>query len=505
MLRVLCALTLLLLSPAAHAEKRAALVIGNSEYRHTRALPNPKNDAAAIAKLLGDMGFEVTSKTDLDHRGMMDAVRAFGRIAQNTAVALVYFAGHGLELGGENYLIPTDAKLAQHVDLDFEAVKLSLVLNTLGSARKLTLVILDSCRNNPLSDKMALGVGVTRSVSRGLERPPEPKGNVLIAYSAKHGTLALDGDGGPHSPYAEALLVHMAKPGVDVRLMFGRVRDAVVEATRKRPEPQEPHIYGSLGGEVFALVPEREPPPPPLTPPSSAEARQEFLVAVQSRSAAALEAFAKRNEGTVLADMARAEAQALRGRPAPPVDPPPKTSVPAADRAAGPLTAAEERALRAGDTYKECVTCPEMAVVPAGEFLMGSPDNEEGHYADEGPQHKVTIAKPFAVGKFEVTRDEFEAFVKATGHKVGGQCFLRTGNTWEAKAASFRNPGFEQTGRHPVVCVDWNDAQAYVAWLKKTTGKDYRLLSEAEWEYATRGVTVASVQPRYHFGNAAAE
>ncbi|MGH6814846.1 MAG: caspase family protein [Hyphomicrobiaceae bacterium] len=265
-------LFLLTAVPAWAQHQRAALVIGNSDYRHTRALPTPKNDAAALAKLLKDSGFEVVSKIDLDYRAMREAIRTFGETAQNADIALVYFAGHGLEIGSENYLVPIDAKLARDVDLEYEAVTLASVLTTLGSRRRLTLAILDSCRNNPLSDKIALRGGATRSVTRGLARP-EPKGDVLVAYSAKHGTLASDGDGGAHSPYAEALLKHIATPEIDVRLMFGQVRDQVLKATQRQSAPQEPHIYGSLGGDTVSLVPRKAPsaPPPPLpqtVPPS---------------------------------------------------------------------------------------------------------------------------------------------------------------------------------------------------------------------------------------------
>ena len=161
------------------------------------------------------------------------------------------------------------------------------------------------------------------------------------------------------------------------------------------------------------------------------------------------------------------------------------------------------KAAGSGESFKDCPDCPEMVVLPSGSFLMGSPEGEEGPEAVEGPQHKVTIAKPFAVGRTHITRGEFSRFVKATGHKTDGGCYAWTAKGWNNdKTASWRSPGFEQDDEsHPVVCVNWNDAKAYVAWLSKTTGKPYRLLSEAEAEYAARGVTVATAQPRYFFGN----
>jgi hypothetical protein len=191
----------------AMAESRVALVIGNADYRHARVLPNPKNDAEAIAALLRQIGFaagDVMLKLDLDYQALREEVRAFAGKATGADMAVVYYAGHGIEVGGENYLVPIDAKLTRDRDLEYEAVTLASVLDAVSEARKLKLVILDACRDNPLSHKISLKAGVTRKVTRGLERI-EPQGDVLVAYAAKAGTVALDG-AGKHSPYAEALL-----------------------------------------------------------------------------------------------------------------------------------------------------------------------------------------------------------------------------------------------------------------------------------------------------------
>jgi len=151
-----------------------------------------------------------------------------------------------------------------------------------------------------------------------------------------------------------------------------------------------------------------------------------------------------------------------------------------------------------GEPFHDCPACPEMVEIPAGEFLMGSREDEEGRYPDEGPQHGVTIAKPFAVGKYEVTRGQFADFVSATNHDNGESCRTREEGEWqERRERSWRQPGFEQTDDDPVVCVNWDDAAAYVAWLAKKTGKRYSLLSEARWEYMAR----AGSQSRYPFGD----
>jgi formylglycine-generating enzyme required for sulfatase activity len=144
-----------------------------------------------------------------------------------------------------------------------------------------------------------------------------------------------------------------------------------------------------------------------------------------------------------------------------------------------------------GRSFRDCPdVCPEMVVVPAGSFTMGSPGGEDGRSDSEGPQGRVTIVQPFAVGKFEVTRGEFETFARESGHAIGDKCDIFDGDQWQERAArSFRNPGFAQDARHPAVCVNWEDASAFVGWLSRKTGKTYRLLSEAEWEYAARAGT----------------
>lgn len=152
----------------------------------------------------------------------------------------------------------------------------------------------------------------------------------------------------------------------------------------------------------------------------------------------------------------------------------------------------------AGETFKDCADCPEMVVVPAGKYIMGSPASEEGRFANEGPQRQIVIPHPFAVGKYEVTTAEFERFAIESGYKAKQACHYWTGYRWRlTRRYTWKYPGFFQADSEPVVCVTWNDAQAYVNWLRKKTGKNYRLLSEAEWEYAARGGAATA----RHWGN----
>ena len=138
-------------------------------------------------------------------------------------------------------------------------------------------------------------------------------------------------------------------------------------------------------------------------------------------------------------------------------------------------------------SFRDCENCPEMIVVPAGSFRMGSPPSEPNHEKDEQPQHEVAFEKSFAVGKFEITRAQFETFVKATGHDTGTTCTLWDGTRYIAREGhNFANPGLDQSPDHPALCLSWNDARAYTDWLAQRTGLNYRLLTEAEWEYAAR-------------------
>ena len=172
---------------------------------------------------------------------------------------------------------------------------------------------------------------------------------------------------------------------------------------------------------------------------------------------------------------------------------------------ASPIMAGERPA---GERFRDCDQCPEMVVIPAGSFAMGSPPSEEGRGWDEWPVRQVAIAQPFAVGVYEVTRDEYAHFISESGHSANEACHIHDQALWPKTAGrNWREPGIPQSGRHPVVCINWNDARAYVDWLAAHTGKAYRLLSEAEWEYAARagtttpfhaGATISTDQANYN-------
>jgi tetratricopeptide (TPR) repeat protein len=229
--------------------RRIALVIGNSAYQGVPALANPRRDAAAVASALRSVGFQaVRLEGDLAREKLVDTLRGFAREAASADWAVVYFAGHGLEVGGTNYLVPVDARLESDRDVQYEAVALEQVVGAVEGARKLRLVILDACRDNPFVSRMKRTVA-SRSIGRGLARV-EPEGGTLVAYAAKGGEIALDG-AGSNSPFVGALLKHLPTPGLEIGKLFRQVRDDVLAATSRK---QEPFVYGSLPGEDFFVA-----------------------------------------------------------------------------------------------------------------------------------------------------------------------------------------------------------------------------------------------------------
>jgi tetratricopeptide (TPR) repeat protein len=233
-------------SGAVSQERRIALVIGNSRYVHADALANPVNDADTFAKRLQALGFsKVTLALDMPREKTLASLDAFAEEAGKADWAVVYYAGHGIEVAGVNFLIPVDATLAADSDVPSQAIPLNHVLDAVEGARKLRLVILDACRDNPFLDKMVRSVA-SRAVNRGVGHV-EPQGATLVAYSAKHGQQALDGDG-TNSPFMKALSKQVEVPGVEIVMLFRRVRDDVLAATQRR---QEPFIYGSLPSEPY--------------------------------------------------------------------------------------------------------------------------------------------------------------------------------------------------------------------------------------------------------------
>jgi uncharacterized caspase-like protein len=302
----------LLFPSAALAEKRVALIVGNGAYAKVPKLDNPKNDAAAMEAMFKAAGFNtVVRANDLRVAAMRRALRDFSDTAHDADIAVVFYAGHGMEVSGTNYLIPTDAVLERDIDVQDEAVSLDRVSQILERVKHLRLVILDACRDNPFVRSMRRTIA-TRTVRSGYgeidERSLPP--NTLVAYAQRAGATAEDGAGG-NSPYTTALLKHLPTPGLDIELALRRVRDDVLKTTRNR---QEPFKYGSLGGTELALVaatPHALPAPEPKTSPVS-EAERAWSAVKDTTSLTVLEAFIARYKDTFYADLARARIDELK-------------------------------------------------------------------------------------------------------------------------------------------------------------------------------------------------
>ena len=615
---VLAAALVAVLSIAeARAAERVALVVGNGAYQRISPLANPANDAELMAATLRGLGFDVSVATDATQQEFKSVIRDFGRrlrTAGSDAVGLFFYAGHGVQSGEHNYLVPLDAPIEEEADLEFEAVPARWVLSRMEMAgNALNMVILDACRNNPFKSGFRSGL-------RGLTRMPAPTGS-LIAYSAGPGQAAKDGDG-RNSPYTLALAEALEVPGLKVEEVFKRVRNTVLKRVGAGQTPWE---ESSLMGDFYfrdgasvasATVPDRQ-----SGPSLDERAKEAFEGAKYVHTISAYRLVVEQFPGHFYAALAQAQIDKMTGGGSGPADPATAETVASAPdagdqlaegpagsapedveaslgldrearrmiqqglaslgfapgpadgwfgartrdairryqeekelRATGYLTEDTAQALRAlgeeaataqakaeaelreaqrraeaerrrdeeaarlaeearrrqaeaerrkqeralrepGRRFRDCeeAWCPELVVVPAGSFMMGSPAGEAGRNDDhEGPVHGVRIAEAFAVGVYEVTRREFSHFVRETRHSTGDWCIVSHEDRKTPDGLGWRNPGFGQTDGHPVSCVSWEDAHAYVRWLSARTGKTYRLLSESEWEYVARAGTRTS-------------
>ena len=238
--------TLVFATAIAHAEKRVALVIGNSAYENAGKLANPANDAADMAAALKELGFVVITGSDLDNRGMRDKVREFSNELRGADTAMLYYAGHAMQLNGENYLAPVDTRLEYESDLDFETIPLKFIQAQMEREAKTILLFLDACRDNPLSRSLKVA-SRSQGASRGLAEEKLASSGILIAFSTNPGNVALDGKG-RNSPFTTALLDNIKRPGIEISTLMTDVRVQVVKDTNGQ---QTPWINSALLGRFF--------------------------------------------------------------------------------------------------------------------------------------------------------------------------------------------------------------------------------------------------------------
>ena len=313
--RLLIVISLMAAALTAHptrASDRVALVIGNADYAHVPRLANPLNDAGDMGAALARLGFAVTILENTGSQDMRRGLQEFRRAASGAAMAVVFYAGHGIEVDKRNFLVPVDARFRTDGDIKYEAVPLDLVVDTLEGVTGLRMVILDACRDNPFLADMER-VGSTRTIGRGLARV-EPSGEMLVvAYAAMGGTVALDGKG-RNSPYTEALLAHLEEPGLELGLMFRKVSEAVRKTTGNS---QQPVTYDNLPSAGIYLAGLPPPPKPDLAPDPAPDpgdnggtgpaAQDAYEAAKQLGTPEAFEAFAKHYEDSFYAALARGQ------------------------------------------------------------------------------------------------------------------------------------------------------------------------------------------------------
>jgi len=540
-LTLLCAM--IQFAPEAEAAKRVALIIGNDSYDTLPNLNNARADAQGMAKKLRSLGFDVILKLNASRRSFGRALAEFEGKAAGADVGLVFYAGHGIQSGSRNYLISSDARIEVEEDLRLEGIGADALLTAMKNAgTDLNIVIMDACRDNPLPKR-------TQSAERGLTVTAAPAGiqGTAIVYSASPGQTAQDGPVGGHGVFTRELLRVLDQPGLSLEQVFKQTAVRVAGVTNNR---QKPWVNSSVTGD---FVFNRSGAATARQLGGGADREALFWSSIKdSRDAAMYEEFLQQFPEGQFAGLAKLKLRSLTPRQTAALSPPsvqveemdtsylvvkrsnvrsgpgtdfakisklpPGTAVDVTGKVAGkdwyrvgladggqgyvwgpllsehkPATKLEavspkpdtkiavgihSKKRRPGDTFKDCDDCPEMVVVPKGEFRMG--DLRGGSNNDEKPVHTVQIGYVLAVGRFEVTYSEWDACV------AGGGC----GGYRPDDLAGLR-------GKYPVAEVNWNDAKSYVAWLSRKTGKAYRLLSEAEWEYVAR----AGSDTNYSFGD----
>ena len=541
---LLLALGLLAAPTAAQPERRVALVVGNSAYAHIGRLPNPGNDAGDMSAALRRLGFEVTTELDADHRALNDALRAFTRRSVGAAVSLVFYAGHGMEMDGVNYLLPVSARLQYDTDVRYETVTLDDVMAATTGA-SLRVVILDACRDNPLARSMQRTVS-RRSVSRGSfgDLNEDLLGDeTLVAYAAAAGTTAADGTG-RNSPYTSALLAHLEEP-LELLTLFRRVRARVLASTGGE---QRPHEYQSLVGDHYLR---RASGRDPRTIEAALGLDRTARRRVQRGLAAAgfppgpadgvfgagTRAAIRRwqaSRGVSTTGYLDAAGASALGVSVPSVTGSATAGGTVVDNAPAAVQAQQETVFwqSIADSENPADYRAYLEQFPTGVFarlalnrlaeLGGLPSSA----ASDPPRPAASDPTPSSFRAGDVFRDCEECpelvVVPAGRFRMGcvsgRDCQDDEQPVREVQVASFALGVHEVTfeeydrfvqatcdrrpadrwgrGGQPVRNVSWEDAEAYAAWLSRETGESYRLPSESEWEYAARAGTTT----RYSWG-----
>jgi formylglycine-generating enzyme required for sulfatase activity len=428
---------LLLFIATAHmalADKRTALVIGNGAYKSS-ILSNPGNDAADMARVLKQLGFDVILKKDAGKELMLDAFREFGRKLSGSEVGLFYYAGHGMQIKGVNYLIPVNNNIQEESEVEFEAIDVRRILAKMQSAgNPLNIVILDACRDNPFKRSF-------RASQKGFVQMDAPLGTV-IAYATSPGSVAADGKG-RNGTYTEALLRNFQNPDLDVQKMFNTTGLDVMKKTDKK---QVPWVSTSPFPDYYLAK--------GILPPSSGKSN----VKAESVQKPVIKKSAEPNQGDTWTD--------------------------------------PERGMEFVYVHGGCFQMGQTQVEKQYLLKESGKEKYKKYFKDELPRHEVCL-DGFWMAKSEVNRGQFAQFIRETGYRTDadkkGTAWINNKDTdWKWKEMSGYNwekAGYYQEDTHPAVCVSWNDAKAFIKWLSVKTDQNFALPTEAQWEYAARGGT----------------
>ena len=433
------------------SEQRTALVIGNEAYKQAQ-LTNPASDAEDMATILKTAGFNVTKIINADRRAMREAIRDFGNKIKKGGVGLFYYAGHGIQVDGENYLVPINAEIQSEEEVEDEGLKVSSVLRKMEvAANSMNIIILDACRDNPFGRSY-------RSSKGGLAKMDAPTGSI-IAYATAPGSIAADGQT-RNGLYTSILLKHITLPGLEIEKVFKMVRVDVAQASGYRQIPWE---SSSLMGDFYffkkrgiTIRPKHASKKPDTDPPAILEPDLERLELQRQE----LAAYKSKLEEQTRTEVIRLKKQGEQA----------KNEVERLKKDKETLLAMFRRQQK--DSKKKSIAGPppitnaigmKFNYIPPGSFMMGSAPGETGRDTDER-QHRVTLTRGYYMQTTEVTQ----------GH-------------WAAVMGDSPSD-FDDCGNDcPVEMVSWNDVQAFVRKLNQLEGRQkYRLPTEAEWEYASR-------------------
>ncbi|MBL0708505.1 MAG: SUMF1/EgtB/PvdO family nonheme iron enzyme [Sulfurimonas sp.] len=458
-------------------ENRVALVIGNTHYTHLKKLQNPVNDARLMRSILEKRGFDVLYKENATKRDMKKLMKKFSHKLTNGGVGLYYFAGHGVNVDGHNYLVGTNSQMDDRDEVEFETLSLNFITKKMKSAgNRLNIVILDACRNNPFG----------RSGGGGLAPVSNAKG-MFIAYATEAGSVASDGKKGSNGVFTKYLVENIQEKGATIESVFKNTRGDVYEATNGQ---QSPGVYNQIRGDFYFTLPNSD-------TVSTQKVIKHSSFSFTNEIPASFSLNINTHPYNAKVQITNIEPKYRDGIKLK------KGNYNIRVSKAGYITKRGEINLQTDmnieinlerTASKANSKAPKnFVLIKAGSFMMGSNSGK----SDEKPIHKVSIKKDFYIGKYEVTNKEFVKFLNNSNinsnwledrSQDSDSRIIKSSNSYSVEA------GYEN---HPVVEVSWYGAKAYTKWLSKKTGKTYRLPTEAEWEYVARAGTTT----KYSFGD----